>query len=102
MNEQDSGYGLVMPFVVCTSEGGPHDDSPFVAGFECGRVDALLQYATPAEYETVVHTENLPQLDLIAMRHDYVLTERGPDDVSPDLVAVRFTRADENASPLAS
>lgn len=32
MSSGDTEYGLIMPFVVCESRGGPYEDDPFVAG----------------------------------------------------------------------
>lgn len=64
-------YGLVMPFVVVTSAGGPYDDAAFVAGYECGLIDATLHALTQvdAELDRWVSRDVVPQLDLIAMRH---------------------------------
>ena len=65
-------YGLVMPFVVCRSYGGPFDDGAFVAGFELGYISGLLEHH-PAVVERYVRTANMPQLDLIAMHYGYLL-----------------------------
>lgn len=32
MAEEEQEYDLVMPFVVCQSQGGPYDDDAFVGG----------------------------------------------------------------------
>lgn len=69
----DTEYGLVMPFVVVVSKGGPFDDFSFVAGFECGQVAAELQHLAPKSYSRTVHTANVPQLDLIAMNEGYAM-----------------------------
>ncbi len=70
-----------MPFVVCQSQGGPHADGPFVAGYECGYIDALLETTKAPVVERYVHSSNLRQLDLIAMRHGYtVKAEPWEDD----------------------
>lgn len=66
-------FGLAVPFVVCESKGGPFRDQDFVCGFECGRVDALLQQG-PVRLRTEVHTECVPQMDLCAMYRGYVMT----------------------------
>jgi hypothetical protein len=74
---EDGGqrFELVMPFVVVTSKGGPYDDAAFVAGWECAVIDRAL--GAVAEYEATfrrtVHSANLPQLDLIAMKHGYAM-----------------------------
>ncbi len=72
-------FEMVMPFVVCESQGGVYDDDAYVAGFEAGRLDMALLLATPllpgSEIKDPVpyHTANLPQLDLVAMRHGVTL-----------------------------
>lgn len=71
---EDDGMALVMPFVVVKSEGGPYDDDAFTAGYECGLIDQALTVAVACNAETLfrtVRTANLPQLDLIAMRHGF-------------------------------
>ncbi|MGE3795121.1 MAG: hypothetical protein AB7I38_14500 [Dehalococcoidia bacterium] len=70
-DHEDASYGLVMPFVATTSNGGPFDDQAFVAGYECGSIDMALHVLAPigATVSRWVHPELLPQLDLIAMRH---------------------------------
>ena len=83
MADQPPGYELVMPFVVCRSQGGPYDDGAFVAGFECGALEARLTIGRPASCELYVRTASLPQIDLIAMRHGYQV-EAEPWDEDPD------------------
>lgn len=77
MNEPDPAYGLVMPFVVCASKGGPYDDVAFTAGYECGMLDVVLELAAANpdghRIERTVRTASLAQVDLLAMRHGYVL-----------------------------
>lgn len=77
MIEGDPGeveYGLVMPFVVCTSKGGPYNDDAYVAGWEAGALDMALEFA-PLRPGTIMrlpqafHAANRPQIDLIAMKH---------------------------------
>ena len=65
------GRSLVMPFVVVESRGGPYADSAFVAGYECGWLDALLHSIKPSgsSIQRWVYPALLPQLDLIAMKH---------------------------------
>ena len=87
-NETPAGYGLVMPFVVTVSQGGPYDDNAFVAGWEAGWLDAMLLACRPlgATVERYVDSSLVPQLDLVAMRHRYTMTvepwEEHPDDWS--------------------
>lgn len=63
-----SDFDLVMPFVVCKSQGGPHDDDAFVAGWRLGQIDQLLS-VQGAGWFGMIREEDLPQLELIAMRY---------------------------------
>ena len=69
----DAEYGLVMPFVVVASKDGPYDDEAYVAGYEAGRLDALLEKWKDPLSDTVIpdmfHADNQPQIDLICMRY---------------------------------
>jgi len=65
---------LVVPFIVCASQGGPYDDDAFVAGFTCGDADRALAVAAVSHATHValtVHTALLPQLELIAMARGF-------------------------------
>jgi hypothetical protein len=74
---------LVMPFVVTKSRGGPYDDDAYVAGFEAGRLDAILTNNTTAIVVGPVHSLNRDQLDLIAMQHGYTASFVGNADDEP-------------------
>lgn len=76
----DSGgsveYGLVMPFVVCRTNGGPYDDQSFVAGYQVAAIDSALVVAAAIGASVIpvaqcVYRPLLPQLDLVGMRHGY-------------------------------
>lgn len=69
-------WGLVVPFTVVTSVGGPYDDPSYVAGYEAGVLDARLEHEKPPLVEATVRTDNLPQIDLVAMRRGYLIDER--------------------------
>lgn len=81
-NEEEFGYSeLLMPFLPVQSKGGPHDDAAFVAGWEMGHLDGLLQVAEAAQVPLSdwvpecgqnIHRENREQADLIAMRYGFV------------------------------
>lgn len=100
-DDAEAEYGLVMPFVVCQSKGGPYDDDAFAAGFHAGRIDCWLRVLPILEriggkFDTsepeMVRSPLVPQLDLIAMRHGYVV-EAEPWAEHPDeWTAVRFRR----------
>lgn len=86
--EADQDYELFMPFTVVQSQGGPYDDESFVVGYELGLLDAELQVLTAAGQSPAtpsgryLHTQGVPQADLIAMRNGYVvdLTEGRSDN----------------------
>lgn len=82
---------LVMPFVVCASNGGTYDDHGFVAGYEIGHIDGLLE-AEPAELERYVRTETMPQFDLLAMHHGYSLKSEVWDEHPDEWTHVVFTK----------
>lgn len=72
-DEDTVEFGLVMPFVVCQSQGGPYEDQAFVAGYELGLLSARLE-AQPPFLRLPLRTDSMKQVDLIAMRHGYSLT----------------------------
>lgn len=92
----DAEYGLVMPFVVCASNGGPYEDDSFVAGFALGLLDqklsGMVEVARIAQahgqdlvgrvqqHEVTVRTASLPQVDLIAMRYGLAVTVGAGDE----------------------
>ena len=82
--QQPAEYGLVMPFVAVASKGGPFDDRAYCAGWEMGRLDALLEHAAPPVHEQPVLTDNAQQADLVAMKHGYRAEFRVPEDADPD------------------
>jgi hypothetical protein len=100
-DEQDqpesAEYSLVMPFVTVVSKGGPHDDASYVAGYEAATFSARLEVAASvgaAETQwAVAHTSNLPQLDLIAMQHDFTLVRDDFEGEWPEYTQVRFVRS---------
>lgn len=86
MPEHDEvGFGIVMPFVVVTSKGGPYDDAAYVAGYEAGVLQTRFDSAevlltTTITCEMPFHTENIPQLDLIAMRNGWTVESEDAGD----------------------
>lgn len=87
--EADSDYELFMPFIVVESQGGPFPDEPFVVGYELGLLDQELQTLAnvgPGRAVPIgryVHTQGLPQVDLIAMRNGYTIdTSEGHSDAT--------------------
>jgi hypothetical protein len=90
MSEDEPGYGLLMPFVVCESQGGPYADQPFVSGYRLGHLDAQLEYEQPPSWEGYVAPADVPQVDLLAMRHGYAMEAEPHDD---DWTSVTLRRA---------
>jgi len=91
-DDEDSGYVLLMPFVLSQSNGGPYDDKAFAAGMTCGQFWAELE--TVAAHGALprpryVRPEYIPQLDLIAMHFGYTLTA-GDTDSEPGWQRIDF------------
>lgn len=93
----DAGFSLVMPFVLVQSAGGPYDDTSYVAGWEAAKFDQLCE--TLPEHGTIRFTSpvgywepNVPQLDIIAMRHNLVMAAAPSGE--PGWVFVTLSRAD--------
>jgi len=93
MSWRMSEFGLVMPFVVCVSNGGPYDDAAYCAGFEAGMVDTILATLPDGinQASRPVRSDNLPQIDLIAMQHGWTITTI-VDDELPEWTTVTFRR----------
>ena len=70
-DDEETSYDLVVPFVTCTSKGGPHDDQSYVAGWAMGSLWARLEGTHPSIWEDTILTESVPQADLIAMHFGY-------------------------------
>lgn len=100
----DVDFGLVIPFTVCRSNGGPYDDEAFVAGYFVGQIDKELQVAAACNAEGVlapiVRRAVLPQLELHGMRHGFPVMKVG-QETDPSLDGewcwVRFLRREEPA-----
>ena len=97
-DEEEPQYELVMPFVACKSVGGSFEDDAFTAGYHYGQIAEQLEKAGPAVFDMryTVSTRLVSQLDLLAMRHGFVL-ETAPWDESPDeWTFVKFARQVED------
>lgn len=94
-DERDT-FGLVMPFVVTTGQGGPYDSAAFVAGcrFEA---DAAELKAAPhtLSWANYVYPAMVPQYDLLAMHHGFVMTAEPWAEYPDEWVLVTFTRPEE-------
>ncbi len=64
----DKNYGLVYPFVVCTSKEGPYDDDAFVAGCYFGQIkEQCKTIGLGYKKEWCVPSPLVPQLELLAI-----------------------------------
>lgn len=79
MSAHEGHYEPIMRFVVTADNGGPLDSTAYVCGYEMGALDARLSAAKhhhlPAP-EAMIHRENVPQADLVAMHYGMTMTER--------------------------
>lgn len=72
---RDGEYGLIMPFMVCASQGGPFDDAAFVAGVSFGQHMTEVSVCPGATgWSAYVHPAMVPLYDLLAMRNGYVMS----------------------------
>lgn len=89
-------FEMVMPFVMCQSNGGPHDDASFVSGYRLGGLSMALRLAQAFPGMTldpvVAHPNEQPQIDLLAMRFGFTLTVEPFDD---DWATYTFERVTE-------
>lgn len=100
-------YELLMPFVTVASKGGPHDDDSYTAGWEMAQLDNRLAYAQFGGFDVdpcPLRRANLPQIDLIAMKHGFVagevivMADDLASDVTDEWMLVSFTRPDREAT----
>lgn len=94
--EEPTEYDLVVPFIACTSEGGPYDDEAFVVGFQAGQIYrslGVLGAAGGTELQATVRSDLVKQLDLIAMHHGFQ-TETEACDGAEGWSFVTFRTAD--------
>lgn len=84
-------YGLLIPFVVVQSQGGPYDDAAFVAGARYGKIAEIL-HAKPEEFSTYEYPEMVHQLDLLAMHEGYAMKSTPWDEHPDEWVLLEFVR----------
>jgi hypothetical protein len=99
---EEAEFGLRMPFVVTSDNGGPFDASAYTAGWEMGALDARLDACVHHRLgppTVVIRRENVPQAELVAMSYGMVLTEQhmeledteNADEVRAEWAACAFT-----------
>lgn len=72
----EADYAMVMPFVTTATHGGPHDDESYVCGWEMGALDTVCNMTSRiggVPKFRQIHTSNVEQAELIAMRYGYGL-----------------------------
>jgi hypothetical protein len=89
--EGGTEYGLLFPFVVCQSQGGPYDDEAFVAGAQFGRIDQALQVAAVSgatRLRVTVRTDLVKQLELCGMARGFPVLIAEQVEETPDYPAM--------------
>jgi hypothetical protein len=75
VHDDDGNLCLAMPLVAAQSEGGPFEDTAFVAGWQIGGIDTTLKVgaAIGMTQSTPILVDKLlaKQLDLVALKHGY-------------------------------
>lgn len=95
----EATYGLVMPFVVCESKGGPYQDNAFVAGVRYGQIDREARtIGTGCEKSWTVETPLVPQLDLLAMHLGVTFTVEPWDEHPDEWRFVTFSRHSDGSA----
>lgn len=94
MNEnKNEDYGLLYPFVVCTSNGGPYDDNAFVAGCYFGMIQQESKIiALGKQKRWCVPTPLVPQLELLAMHEGLAIITQEWDEYPDEWTFVSFNR----------
>ncbi len=89
--------GMVFPFVVTASNGGIYDDEAFVAGCQFGQIENELSMSMPVD--RYVYTPLVPQVDLAAMHHGYIMTATPWEDAPDEWTLVEFESVDDTDIP---
>lgn len=96
-NHEDPEYEMIMPLVVCKTNGGPYDDLSFVVGMRYAEIVLALQ-TLPVfgviECVTMVENGLVPQLDLLAMHYGWSLetTPCETEGVDETWTEAKFTK----------
>lgn len=70
------GEKAFMPLIVTMGQGGPYEESAFFAGMTFAAILAELDEDAHESYEWVIPGELLPQVDLVAMFHGLLLSQK--------------------------
>ncbi len=74
----DAHLELVMPFIVCETNGGPFEDQAYCAGWEAGVIDCKLMALSAfgqSATDLLCVEANWPQVSLILMKHGWNVDE---------------------------
>lgn len=90
---------LVMPFIVCQSNGGPYDDESFVAGFQAGEINYAMKLLAQIGVATrlhwpIVRSALKEQIDLMAMQHGFGAVKFEASDAYPEWGTLTVERGD--------
>lgn len=93
----DGEFGLVMPFIVVESKGGPYADDAYTAGWEAGELwsrfhAAALHQSVPQP--VTVRTTNAKQIELIAMKNGFTITKWTVEPEYGEWTTLEFSIAD--------
>jgi hypothetical protein len=80
----------VMPFVLCRSNGGPHDDTAFMSGWRLGEIAAVLAQPGISAMADAIRADERQQADLLAMAYGYAMSVDASS--SDGWLSVTFTR----------
>ena len=76
----DADEPLQVPLVATAEHGGIYDEASYLAGYECGMLDAYFTFivssqpaGAPAYVQQYVRGANVRQADLLAMRHGFAM-----------------------------
>lgn len=77
--DEGTNYDLLMPLVVCQSNGGHYDDEAFVAGIRYGMWVSLLKLS-PYSHANYESPHLVSSLELLAMSEHYTMTVSEPTE----------------------
>jgi hypothetical protein len=86
-------YGLLYPFVVCTSQDGPYEDGAFVAGCYFGQIQTECRTIIEGRYKRwYVPSPLVSQLDLLAMQEGLTMAAEPWEDYPDEWTQVTLSR----------
>jgi hypothetical protein len=80
MADHEHEHELMVPFVVCQSQGGPFEDHAFVNGCRYTELRHRVSIWRPLALVSFENPDLRPQLELLAMEFGYELTTEPHDE----------------------